>query len=155
MSTSPAQLMAIPILALALVGAHRGFTTFRQDLVFTSAQTELSFWGRDTYQPEPKTISHTGQAIGALLQDAPGHPEYLGLQANFAAWQAYWAKDPIERASFSLQAVQNQKAALQSRPAHRHSWAKMVEYASRTRGGGDMRDTAQARQEALRPPAPG
>ena len=149
MSTSPAKLMAVPILALALVGAHRGLVTFRQDLAFTNAQTELSFWGRDTYQPESKTIRHTGHTIGTLLQDAPGHPEYLGLQANFAVWQAYRAKDPIERASFSRQAVQSQGAALQSRPAHRHSWSKMVEYASRATAGEAMLQQARARLQAL------
>ncbi len=85
--------MAAPILALALVGAYRGFTTFAQDLAFTNAQTELSFWGSDSYQPEPETIKYTGQTIDALLQNAPGHPEYLGLQANYAAWQAYWVKE--------------------------------------------------------------
>jgi hypothetical protein len=143
--------MAAPILALALVAAYTGFTTFAQDLAFTNAQTELSFWGSDSYQPEPKTIELTGRTIDALLQNAPGHPEYLGLQANYAAWQAYWATDTIERVSFSQQAVQSQHAALQSRPAHRHSWSKMVEYASRASDGEVMLQQAQARLRALQP----
>jgi hypothetical protein len=143
--------MAAPILALALVGAHRGFTTFAQDLAFTNAQTELSFWGSDSYQPEPETIKYTGQTIDALLQNAPGHPEYLGLQANYAAWQAYWSKNRNNRASFNSQAVQSQHKALQSRPAHRHSWSKMVEYAARASTGEAILQQARARLQALQP----
>ena len=151
MSTSPARLMAAPILVLAVAAAYTGFTTFAQDLAFTNAQTELSFWGRDDYQPEPKTIKHTGQTINTLLQQVPGHPEYLGLQANYAAWQAYWAVDAVERACFNNQAAQSQNIALQSRPAHRHSWSKMVEYAARTSDSEAMLQQVQARLQALQP----
>ena len=151
MSTSPSRLIAAPILVLALVAAYTGFTTFAQDLAFTNAQTELGFWGRDSYQAEPKTIKLTGQTIDALLQSAPGHPEYLGLQANYAAWRAYWATDTMERASYNRQAVQSQHKALQSRPAHRHSWSKMVEYAARANSGEAMLQQAQARLQALQP----
>jgi hypothetical protein len=141
--------MAAPILALALVAAYTGFTTFAQDLAFTNAQTELSFWGSDSYQPEPETIKYTGQTIDALLQHAPGHPEYLGLQANYAAWQAYWATGTMERASYNQQAVRSQYKALQSRPAHRHSWTKLVEYASRTTTGEAVLNEAKAHLQAL------
>ena len=151
MSTSPARLMAAPVLALALVAAYTGFTLVAQDLAFTNAQTELSFWGRDKYQPEPKTIKYTGQRIDALLRNTRWHPEYLSLQANYAAWQAYWATDAMERASFNRQAMQSQHKALQSRPAHRHSWSKMVEYAARASSGEAMLQQAQARLQALQP----
>jgi len=143
--------MAAPILVLALVAAYTGFTTFAQDLAFTNAQTELSFWGRDNYQPEPKTIKHTGQAIQALLQSAPRHPEYRGLQASYAAWLSYWSENMDERAGFNSQAVQSQYIALQSRPAHRHSWTKMVEYADHASTGEAIRQQAQARLAALQP----
>jgi len=135
--------------ALALMGAYTGFITFTQDLAFTGAQTELSFWGRDGYQPEAGTIARTGQSIDALLQGAPGNPEYLGLQASYATWQAYWAENTDERASFNAQAVQSQYKGLQSRPAHRHGWTKMVEYASRTTTGEPMLIAAQAHLRAL------
>jgi hypothetical protein len=145
--------MAAPLVvlaaALALMGAYTGFTTFTQDLAFTAARTELSFWGRDSYQPEAGTIERIGQSIDALLQGAPGNPQYLGLQASYAAWQAYWAENTGERASFNSEAVQSQYQALQSRPAHRHSWAKMVEYASRTTTGEAMLIEAQARLRTL------
>ena len=153
-STSPARQMAVRLtsilaLLLAMVGAYTGFATFQQDLAFTTLQTELSFWGRDNYQPEPRTIKRTGQRIDVLLQKAPGHPDYRGLQATCGAWQAYWASDRDGRASLSQRAVQSQYAALESRPAHRHSWLKMVEYASRTRNGEALRLEAQARLKAL------
>jgi hypothetical protein len=134
---------------MALMGVYTGFTTFAQDLAFSSARTELSFWGSDRYQPEPNTIERTGQSIDALLQGAPGNPEYLGLQANYAAWQAYWSENRDERAGFNGQAVQSQYKALQSRPAHRHSWSKMVEYASRTATGEAMLIDARDHLQAL------
>ena len=152
--TSPTRSMAVPpvllvVLAMALMGVYTGFTTFAQDLAFSSARTELSFWGSDRYQPEPNTIERTGQSIDALLQGAPGNPEYLGLQANYAAWQAYWSENRDERAGFNGQAVQSQYKALQSRPAHRHSWSKMVEYASRTATGEAMLIDARDHLQAL------
>jgi hypothetical protein len=142
-------LVLLVVLAVALMGAYTSFATFARDLAFTSARTELSFWGRDRYQPEPNTIRRTGRSIDALLQAAPTNPEYLGLQASYAAWQAYWSESRNERAGFNGQAVQSQYKALQSRPAHRHSWSKMVEYASRTTTGEAMLIDARARLQAL------
>ena len=148
--TSPTRSMAVlTVLAVALMGVYTGFTTFARDLAFTSARTELSFWGRDRYQPEANTVERTGQSIDALLQGAPGNPEYLGLQASYAAWQAYWSENRDERAGFNGQAVRSQYKALQSRPAHRHSWSKMVEYASRTTTGEAMLVDARAHLQAL------
>jgi hypothetical protein len=149
MDISPARIMTVPLLLLALLGVYAGIITFQQDLAFTAAQTEISFWGRDNYQPELKTIKHAGHTIDTLLQQAPLHPEYLGLSAKYEAWQAYWTSEPDERVSFNQGAVQSQYKAMLSRPAHRQGWSMMLDYASRTGDGEAMLSKAQARLQAL------
>lgn len=137
------------LLLLAVLGAYTGFTAVQHDLAFTGAQTELGFWGQGSYQPEATTIVRTGQTIDALLASDPMHPEYLGLEANYAAWRGYWAEELAVREEYNQRARDRQYSALKSRPAHRHSWNKMVEYASRTGGGEALRQQAQARVQAL------
>lgn len=141
--------MVLVILSIALAGAYTGFTHFRQSLAFTAAETEVSFWGREGYQPQATTIKRTGHGIESLLQSAPNNPQYLGLQSTYFAWRGYWADNMDKRASFNTQALQSQYQVLQSRPAHRHSWVKLLEYASRSSSGEDMSIKAQARLQAL------
>jgi hypothetical protein len=144
-----ARSVALLSLGIALGGVVQAINLFNQDLLFTRAQTELSFWGRGSYRPEPASILGTEQALHKLLSGAAANPEYLALQANYAAWQGYWAEDFQVAQQFGREAVDTQFAALQSRPAHRHGWAKMVEYASRLQNGKPMRTLAQARVKAL------
>lgn len=146
--------VSLVILAVALTGAYTGFTQIRQSLAFTAAETEVSFWGREGYQPQAITIVRTGQGIEALLQSAPGHAQYLGLHATYFAWRGYWEDNMDNRASYNSRARQSQYEGLQSRPGHRHSWLKLLEYASRS-GGEAMGTKAQARLQAFAPkPAP-
>ena len=147
----PARLVALLALLLALALCFQAARLFRQDLLFTRVETELGFWGREAYHPRPATIERTGQQLHRLLARAPADPQYLVLLANYAAWRGYWAQDPEQGQQFERQAVQAQYAALESRPAHRQSWAKMLQYASRVQDGKAMRAAAQARLQALRP----
>ena len=144
-------LRVAPVLFVALAATWQAASLMQQNLAFTKAQTEVGFWGRGQYQPESGTIKHTGQSINAIVQRSPGHPDYLGLQANYATWRAYWAQAMEERMAFSLQAMASQKNALETRPAHRHSWSKMVEYAARTSTGEAAQIAAQAHLQALLP----
>jgi hypothetical protein len=143
--------MAVPlvILAIALAGAYAGFTRFTQNLAFTAAETEVSFWGRERYQPQATTIKRTGHGIESLLQSAPNDPQYLGLQATYFAWRGYWTDNMDMRTSFNTRALQSQYQGLQARPAHRHSWLKLIEYASRSTSAEAMVIEAQARLQAL------
>jgi hypothetical protein len=150
----PSKLMVAPMLALVMVGVYTAFNSVQLNLAFTEARTELSFWGRGEYQPDAGTIEHTGDTIDALLRKDPDHPEYLALQASYSLWRAYWMQDMDERENLIQQAVSSQYSALKSRPSHRHSWSKMIEYASRTVDGEAMRDRARRQHEALLPPAP-
>lgn len=138
-------------LILTIILIAHGLRLFQQDLAFTGAETELSFWGRETYHPLQPTIQRTGQTIDALVQSSPQHPSYLELQAYYLSWLGYWSADVEERLSFNDQSLQTQYRALQARPANRQSWIKMVEYSSRTVGGEAMLAQAQARVSALSP----
>jgi hypothetical protein len=151
-SLNPARLIAALLLIVALIGVYRGFATCLQNLAYTRAQTELSFWGRDTYQPTRQAIQTTAGTLQALLHAAPGHPEYLELQAHYLRWQAYWSDDLQSRDALGREAVEVQHQALLYRPAHRQGWSKMVEYASTASSGKVMLELAQTRLDSLRPP---
>jgi len=144
---------AAPILVLTVFAVYQASTRFQQSVNYTSAQTEISFWGRANYQPEPATIERTGGAVAALVEQVPGHPDYLALQASYAIWIAHWAGDLEDKSAHAGQSVDSQYQALQSRPAHRHSWVKMVEYSARTPTGGGMLQQARGRLQLLQPRA--
>jgi uncharacterized iron-regulated membrane protein len=148
---APVRPIAVLLLLLALTGSYLGFDTLVQDLAYTRADTEIGYWGRGNYQPTPQAILETGQTLQALLERAPHHPEYLELQARYAAWQAYWSRDMRTRDALILDAVTSQHRALLSRPAHRHGWSKMVEYASSSSDEAVLL-LAQKRLESLQPP---
>lgn len=151
MSRFPARIAAALALVLAITAGYFGFTLVLQDLAYTRVQTELGFWGRDDYHPLPQAVVETERTLQSLLLARPQHPDFLILLARYDAWQAYWSQDLRAREDFSRSALENQYLALESRPAHRHSWSTMVEYASRSRGGESEMQLAQARLEALLP----
>ena len=136
-------------MALAMVLLLSGIGLLRQDLAYTRAETELSFWGRGDYQPREHTIERTGLDLAALLAAQPAHPDYLSLDAYYQSWRGHWSTGVTERLDFNQQAVDSQYAALQARPAHRQGWTKMLEYAARTTGGEAVIDTARARLQLL------
>jgi hypothetical protein len=117
--------------ALAITVAWQSATLFRLDLAFTATETELSFWGRDGYQPTDAARARIGKELDTLLERAPAHPDYLALAAYHHTWQAYREDDPTIAQVYALQAVNAQFAAQQNRPAYRQGWAKMVGYARR------------------------
>ncbi len=108
-------------------------SAFQQNLLFTQAQTEVSFWGRGDYHPTPATINVTQQQLQSLLNHSPSHPDYLALQANAAIWLAYWSRQANSAGQLdnNQRAIASQQAALLSRPAHRSSWKKLADYVGR------------------------
>jgi len=145
-------LLAIPALAVAVACVYLGITLCRQDLAFNRALVEVGFWGRGTYQPAQATIEETGRTLDELLRAAPAHPDYLELEARFLAWRAYWSEAPERSDGLAEAAAGSQYLAMLARPANRQGWAKMVEYASRTRSGESMVEFAGRRLAALQPP---
>ena len=141
-SSAPARMMAVIALALTVVSLVQSASLIQQNLLFTRAQTEVSFWGRGDYHPEQMTISRTVKQLESLLLNKPTHPDYLGLQANAFVWMGYWSEDSAARVQSVQQAVNSQYAALQARPAHRYSWVKLAEYLPR--GAATEQNTALA-----------
>ena len=105
-------------LVLALSMAWQSAKLFQQDLAFTAAETEVSFWGRGDYQPDAKTRERVGKTVETLLQEVPTHPGYLTLAASYYAWQAYWAETPEMEYDYNRRAEAAKNAARQSRPAN-------------------------------------
>ena len=143
--------MLVVVLIMTLLLVAQGARLFQQDMAFTGAKTELSFWGRENYHPLQPTIKRTGKTIDSLVQSNPQHSSYLDLQAYYLSWLGYWTDDVERRLSLNDQALQTQYRALQVRPADRQAWLKMVEYSSRTVGGEALLAEAQARVSALSP----
>ena len=144
--------VAALVLLLALTGVYSGFDMLVQDLAYTRADTELSFWGRDDYQPKASAILDTGQTLQALVQSAPRHPDYLELQGRYSAWQAYWSEDVPASDALRREAVTSQHRSLLSRPAYRLGWSIMVEYAANANSSEALLRLAQQRLESLQPP---
>ena len=142
---------ALPLLFAAIVLVYQGVQQMRMDLVYTDARTELGFWGRGEYQPDPGTVRSTGQAIDNLLRFRPAHPDFLGLQAGFSGWLAHWASDTQARQRYGEQALRSQYLAVVSRPAQVRSWIKLERYAARVEGGQKLMLAARNRIDALTP----
>ena len=119
------------VLALVLYGAFDAANMIRLNLLFTQAQTEISFWGRTAYHPEQKAQRGVHQSLQTLLSASPNHPDYLSLQARELSWLSYWQQDQKESLRLARLAREAQLSALISRPAHPHSLAKMLEYEAR------------------------
>ena len=147
-SNAPARIAAVITLALTVVAVTQAAGLYTQNLLFTRAQTEVGFWGRDDYHPEETTIVRTVKQLESLLLSKPTQPDYLGLQANALVWLAYWSGEGTASAA-TVQAVSGQYAALQSRPAHRYSWVKLAEYLSRSAATGQNTALATLTQSRL------
>ncbi len=145
------RLLTIAAVSIAVSMGWQAIAWLAEDLAFTRAKTEVGFWGRGSYQPDDATIQRTGERIDELLLARPAHPAYLGLHANYAAWRAYWAGEGEARENYRQMAAHSQYAALQSRPAHRQGWQKLLEYTSRSSNGDGLREQSISRLEALQP----
>ena len=119
------------LISLLLTCAFQAVHLIRSDLTFTRLETEVSFWGRGSYTPTAVRRESTERGLARLVKGFAGHPDYLSLQASQLSWEAYWAENEEVRRRYDRHTLESQQLALDSRPAHRQSWVKMVEYASR------------------------
>jgi hypothetical protein len=156
-------LAAAPALAIALACLYQALTIFANNHAFAPLETEVGFWGRDSYQPTAATLQHTDHSLVSLVTRAPAHPDYLALRANQLAWESYWATDQVSKEKYAHSAVQIQYNALQNRPANRQDWVKLERYAAGMDAGsmdtGSMDNSAnlvaltRVRRQLLQPPA--
>ena len=118
---------AFAALLLAVTITWQGLALLQRDLAFSAAETEVSFWGREGYQPTAATIARTGRQLEALLARAPEHPEYQLLAASYYAWRAWWADDAELEAQYTRMGQQAREIARQSRPAYVYNEAGETE----------------------------
>ena len=118
---------AFAALLLAVTITWQGLALLQRDLAFSAAETEVSFWGREGYQPTEATIARTGRQLEALLARAPEHPEYQLLAASYYAWRAWWADDAELEAQYTRMGQQAREIARQSRPAYVYNEAGETE----------------------------
>ncbi len=88
------KLFALVLLAPVLAGVWQGLSTLNRDMAFTAVQTEVSFWGRASYQPTAATIARTDRDIHQLTAVSV-NPEHLALQAAYASWRGFWAENAV------------------------------------------------------------
>ena len=115
-------------LLLATAVILQAQAVMRTDLTFTALETEVSFWGRGTYQPSEPRRQWVDEGIGQLLQASPRHPDFLELSAAQLAWEAYWSEDVPMRSQLQEQALAVQFSAVQGRPGYRQGWQKLLQY---------------------------
>ena len=133
MSCLKRTVFAVPALVVALGLLVQAGALVSQHLLYTRAYTEVSFWGREHYQPTEATQSLVSQQISALLQANAKHPDYLTLQAQRAAWQSQWQAQARPAQPLQQNTTLNaQYGALESRPARPQDWQLMVTYAQRS-----------------------
>lgn len=143
------KIFVLGVFLLALTGIFWSAELLVQDLRFTAVATEVSYWGRGDYKPLPATVESATAQIEQLLLARPDNPKYLELQANTLAWLAYWSDEFEQRRHYMSDAVAVQSLALESRPAHAQSWAKLIDYNARANGGDEMEVRAQQHLTAL------
>ena len=139
MFNGPLALALVLVLALGWQAAR----LFRLDLLFTATASEVSFWGRGTYQPDQPVRERTGRELQRLLKASPAQPDYLTLAASYYSWEAYRAPNAAVANKYDRLALDAQYAAQLSRPAYRQGWEKMIGYASRIEGAENSRKLAE------------
>jgi len=139
----------VAILVLCLLSLFSGWRMFTQDIQYRRLVTEVGFWGREGYTPTASVLEATARDLDTLLKQSPVQPDYLSLRATVYSWQAHGSEDIDERIVLGNRAMQAQYASLQARPAHRHTWLKMVQYASRATTGAPNLALAEERLQRL------
>ena len=142
------RLPAAALLTLCLGMAWTAARHIPADYRFSLAEAELTFWGRDDYQPNPGVRQRTAVVIEGLLEGRPHHPDYWTLRAGQLAWEAWWSEDDSAALQLQRDALAAQWQSLLYRPAYRAGWATLARYAEAAEDG-DTAAEALARETAL------
>ncbi|MFT5334841.1 MAG: hypothetical protein ACJASY_002562 [Halioglobus sp.] len=143
------KVVGLGALALMLIVMDDATKLFNGNLKFIDVETEVSFWGRGSYQPDQETIERTTRSVESLIEDSEEHPSYHNLNASILAWMAYWEVDSMARERCVQQSIAAQTQAIESRPAHRQSWLKLIEYLANTNNSGETEEWARNRLAGL------
>ena len=118
--------VALPLLASLLLCLFYAIGIGLSDIHYSRANTELSFWARQDYQPQQFRVSMVDQNITAALVHWPGNPDYLEAKARLLMWQAYWQEQQALAENLSQEALLVKLNALERRPARRQSWVELA-----------------------------
>lgn len=140
---------AFSLIALMLLLVAQAVAVLRAEVLFSSVETEVSFWGRRDYQPSGALRKRTDQRVSQLVSNWPQNANYLTLHANQLAWEGYWGGKTEAASQYWRRAAQAQRKALQYRPAHRQDWVKLLQYAAALDADTALQVEASARLETL------
>jgi hypothetical protein len=119
----------IVLLPLVLATAAGIYLTTRMawaDLQYSAATTELSFWRRQSYQPQPQRVAKVSRQLALAQQLDANNPDYLQASAELARWQASWATEPQQRADYQQRSLTLQWQALVARPGQQSDWSRYL-----------------------------
>ncbi|TGD73107.1 hypothetical protein E4634_12565 [Mangrovimicrobium sediminis] len=125
-------------------------STASTDLRLAPLATEVSFWGRDGYQPSPSRREQVAAGLSALREESPDHARLLTVSAARLDREARWATDTVESERLRDAAVTMQRRALGARPAHGQGWRMLIQYSPAGPRGEATRREAFEQLQTLR-----
>jgi len=144
------RVLVFPQLLLLMALAYFAVSAFIQDVQFTELETEVSFWGRGSYQPVEEVRSGVDQGIQNLLGMFPDDSRVLALRASQYAWEAYWEPSIAQRQHFGRAALQTQFASQRLRPAYGQGWSKLLQYQAVDVQGQELHAVAKVQLQNLK-----
>ena len=123
---------------------------FVRDIQFTSLETEVSFWGRGSYEPTVSTRADVDAQLSLALQHYPTSAPLLTLRASQLAWEGYWAVSSEDQLQYTRVAMEAELASLHARPAYGQGWLKLLQYQAVDEAGEELHEVARAQMQTLK-----
>ncbi|MCX2980385.1 hypothetical protein EYC98_05805 [Halieaceae bacterium IMCC14734] len=119
-------LVLLPLTLLLLFALSQTVRMGWAELQYSAISTELSFWRRQSYQPQPVRVNRVRQQLTLARRLDASHPDYLQAAAELLRWQALWATDPQLSSDYLQRSFELQWRALTARPGHRRDWSRYL-----------------------------
>jgi hypothetical protein len=142
-------LIALPLVTAGLFLLISSSTIALGNLQQHRLATQLSFWGRDDYQPTEQVRNKTYRQARQLAESLPVDPDRLALAAYAQNWAWYFEKDPSLALQHAEAALSWQQQVVVMRPASIGDWATLARYAADA-GREEQTENAKDRITALR-----
>ena len=123
---------------------------FVRDIQFTSLETEVSFWGRGTYQPTGPTRADVDAQLSLALQTYPTNAPLLTLRASQLAWEGYWSVSSEYQLQYTRAAMEAELASLHARPAYGQGWLKLLQYQAVDESSEELHREARVQLQKLK-----
>jgi hypothetical protein len=139
-------LALLSLTLLTLFAATQMARMYWAELQFSAASTELSFWRRQAYQPQPERVERVSRQLKIATRLDVGNPDYLQAYAELLRWRALWATDMQTSDDYLQRSFELQWQALQARPGHQQDWRRYLREKARQ---GDFGPRWQRSREQL------